>query len=411
MGYPTNRFIRRSTYMILNRITFVLLALLGCALPALSEDGLADLPIGASAPEFSLPGIDGKTHTLAEYRHGKALMVFFTSNHCPTSHGVEARLKKFLADFRGQGLTFVSINPNHPDGLSVDELGYSKYNDGFEDMKRYAADVGFDFPYLYDGDTQAVAKAYGCLATPHVFLFDSDGKLRYKGRFDDSRFADEATVKSPDARIATEAVLAGKPVAEPITQPHGCSTKWRSKQAGIAVKMEKWNKTPVEVAPVDVDGVAALRKGGTGNLRLINVWATWCAPCVAEFPELVAVSRQFDMRNFEFISISVDEAKDAPKVKAFLEKRNAGLSDRLQKSVKAEGRASNSYIFTGTNHESLLKTLDPEWPGGMPHTILIDTEGKILWRHNNAVDGDELRAQVLKHLGNYYKPNHTDKRP
>jgi peroxiredoxin len=387
-----------------HRCLIVLFALLGCALPARSEEGVADLAIGAPAPGFSLPGIDGKTHKLAEYRQGKALMIFFTSNHCPTSHGVEPRLKKFLADFRGRGLTFVAINPNHPDGLSIDELGYSKYNDGFEDMKRYAADQGFDFPYLYDGETQSVAKAYGCLATPHVFLFDADGRLRYKGRFDDSRFADETTVKSPDARLATEAVLTGKSVPVAITQPHGCSTKWRGKQTGITAKMEKWNQTPVDVAPIDTAGVAALRKGGTGNLRLINVWATWCAPCVAEFPELVSVSRQFDMRNFEFISISADEPKEAPKVKAFLEKKNAGLSERLQKSVKAEGRPSNSYIFTGPNNDDLMKTLDPEWPGGLPHTILIDTDGKILWRHNNAVDGDELRAQVLKHLGNYYEP-------
>src|SRR4026207_1459318 len=105
-----------------------------------AQDGIRDLKIGDPAPDFALPGIDGKTHRLAEYKDGKVLMIFFTSNHCPTSHGAEARLKKFLASTRGRGLTFVAINPNNPDGLSIDELGYSKYNDGFEDMKKYAAD-------------------------------------------------------------------------------------------------------------------------------------------------------------------------------------------------------------------------------------------------------------------------------
>jgi peroxiredoxin len=363
-----------------------------------AEDDVHDLPIGDPAPDFALPGIDGRTHALAEYKGGKVLMIFFTSNHCPTSHGVEARLKKFLADMKGKGLTFVAINPNHPDGLSIDELGYSKYNDGFEDMKKYARERGFDFPYLYDGETQATAKAYGCLATPHVFVFDADLKLRYKGRFDDSQYEDPKTVKSSDARNAVEALLAGQPVPVAVTKPHGCSTKWRSKQTGIVRQKEKWDKTPVDVEIVDAAGVAALRQNRTKNVRLFNVWATWCVPCVAEFPDLVLTARKFDMRNFEFISISTDELNDPGKVKAFLEKNSAGLSDRLKKSVKEEGRKSNSYLFKGSMEE-LMKALDPDWPGGMPHTVLVDTGGKILWRHNGPVNGEELRAKVLEHLG------------
>ena len=369
-----------------------------------AEEGVQDLQIGDVAPDFALIGIDDKIHRLSDFRGGKVLMIFFTSNHCPTSHGAAARLKDFLAEFRPKGLTFVAINPNHPDGLSIDELGFSKYNDGFEDMKKYAADEGFDFPYLYDGETQGVAKAYGCLATPHVFIFDAELKLRYKVRFDDSPYADIATVKSPDARNAVAALLEGNPVPVPVTKPHGCSTKWISKQTGIARKMANWDRTPVDVDTIDAVGVAALRKGGTGNVRLYNVWATWCAPCVEEFPELVATSRRFDMRNFEFISISMDRPGDEPKVKEFLEKNGAGLSGRLRRSVKAEGRKSNSYLFTGGGMEDLMKELDPEWPGGIPHTVLVDEKGQVIWRHSGPVNGDELRAKVLEHLGNYYTP-------
>src|SRR5215204_1777969 len=232
-------------------IPLILSAMLTIPFAVHAEEEIHDLKIGDSAPDFALPGIDGKTHRLAEYKDGKLLVIFFTSNHCPTSHGAEARLKKFLADTRPRGLTFVAINPNNPDGLSIDELGYSKYNDGFEDMKKYAADCGFDFPYLYDGETQKTAKAYGCLATPHVFIFDADRKLRYKGRFDDSRFADESTVKSHDARNAVEALLAGRSVPVEITQPHGCSTKWRTKQPNVAKQKEKWDQTPVDVEPIE----------------------------------------------------------------------------------------------------------------------------------------------------------------
>jgi peroxiredoxin len=390
----------------MNYKSLVLVVCGGLAMASLAcaEDGVADLKIGDPAPDFALPGIDGKTHRLAEYNGGKILMIFFTSNHCPTSHGAEARVRKLIADTRDKGLTFVAINPNHPDGLSIDELGYSKYNDSFEEMKKYAAERSFDFPYLYDGDTQAVARAYGCLATPHVFIFDAELKLRYKGRFDDSRFEDQTTVKSSDARNAVEALLAGRPVPVAVTQPHGCSTKWRSKHGGITQKMEVWDKTPVDIEPIDTAGITALRRGGTANVRLFNVWATWCRPCVAEFPELVSTSRKFDLRNFEFINISVDAMEDLPRAKAFLEKNGAGLSSRLKKSVKAEGRKSNSYIFTGDQMDDLLKALDPDWPGGIPHTVLVDTNGKILWRHNGQVAGDELRAKVLEKMGTYYTP-------
>src|SRR5438270_2592045 len=276
---------------------------------------IRDLKIGDPAPDFTLPGIDGKTHALAEFKKAELLMVAFISNHCPDSHAAESRIKKLVQDMKGRSFALVAINPNNPDGLSIDELGYSRYNDGFDEMKKYAAEARFNFPYLYDGQKQAAAQAYGCLATPHVFLFDAERKLRYKGQFDDSHLADPATVKSPDARNAVEALLAGKPVPIEVTKPHGCSTKWMSKKGGIATQTEKWDKTPVDVATIDAAGVAALRKNETKNVRLFNVWATWCIPCVAEFPELVKTARKFDMREFEFINVSVDEPQDSAKVK------------------------------------------------------------------------------------------------
>lgn len=391
--------------MKLLRLPLALLAAVPLCLAASApEDGVRDLQIGEAAPEFSLPGIDGKTHTLAEFKDAKLFMVAFISNHCPDSHAAEGRLKKLAADHKDKGLVLVAINPNSPDGLSIDELGYSKYNDGFEDMKKYAAEQGFNFPYLYDGETQSVAKAYGCLATPHVFLFDAERKLRYKGYLDDSRYEDPATVKSTDARNAVEALLAGQAVPVPVTKPHGCSTKWLSKKSLVATKTEKWNQTPVEVEPIDAAGVAALRKNGTSKVRLFNVWATWCGPCVAEFPELVTTARKFGLRDFELITISADDPKAVKQVKAFLEKQGAGLSDRLKKSVKEEGRTTNSYVFAGANTEDLMKAIDPEWPGGIPHTVLVGPRGDIVWRHNGAINGDELRAKVLEYMGPYYKP-------
>jgi len=385
-------------------VAIVFAVLFGVSASHAESQDITELKIGDSAPDFSLVGIDDKNHTLSEYKDPQVLMIAFISNHCPSSHAAEARFKKLITDMKGKSFKFVAINPNHPDGLSIDELGYSKYDDGFEDMKKYAADSGFDFPYLYDGETQTIAKAYGCLATPHIFVFDAERKLRYRGRFDDSSFEDPATVKSQDARNAVEALLAGKPAPVDITKPHGCSTKWRSRKKMISERTEKWDKTPVDVAMIDTAGVAALRKNGTKKLRMFNVWATNCAPCVAEFPELVKTARKFDMRDFEFISISTDDPKDASKVKAFLEKRGAGLSDKLKASTKAEGRQTNSFIWNGGDSEILMKALDSEAPGPIPHTILVDTNGKVIWRHNGPVDAEELRNKILEHLGEFFKP-------
>ena len=366
--------------------------------------GLKTLNIGDAPPPFSLPGIDGKTHTLDTYKDAEILALVFTSNHCPDAQAAEQRLVKFVNDFKAKGVVLVAINPNSPDGLRPDELGYSKYNDGFEDMKLHAAEQEFNFPYLYDGEKQITAKAYGCLATPHVFIFDQERKLRYKGQFDDSRFAPPDTVKSPDAQRAVEAILAGKPIQKKVTRPHGCSTKWLEKKAAVAADHAYWNNPEVTVETIDAAGVAGLVKNGSGNYRLFNVWATWCSPCVAEFPELAKTSRRFGLRNFEFISISLDTTDKTDSVTKFLQEKGVATPKKVKKFLKKEGRTTNNYIYTGESQDALVEALDPEWPGPIPHTVLVDPSGKIIWRHNGIVDDDELRGLILDELGRYWVP-------
>lgn len=371
---------------------------------AAQPEGFHELKIGDVAPDFELIGVDEETHTLKDYAEADLLMVAFLSNHCPTSQAVEGRLKKLVKEFKGRGFKLVAINPNDPAALRPDELGYSKYNDSFPEMKRHAKEQDFNFDYLYDGDTQKTALAYGCLATPHVFLFDKERKLRYQGRLDDSRYADEATVTAPDARNAIVALLGGKPAPVEITKPHGCSTKWIDKRQQVASDNEKWEKGEVEVELIDAKGVAALRKNDTKKVRLFNVWATWCGPCVKEFPELVATSRKFGLRDFELITISMDDPKEMPAVKAFLEKNNAIVPDKLKPSLQAEGRKGNAYLFNEASSEALMQALDTEWPGPIPHTLVVAPGGEVIFRHNGEIDGDELRAKILEHMGRFYVP-------
>ena len=391
----------------------IILTMVGCLLcapgglaanPEKDIPNLKTLSIGDQAPDFTLQGVDGERHSLDDYKTAKLLVIAFISNHCPDSQAAEERLKKLVTDFSKRGVSLVAINPNSPDGLRADELGYSKYNDSYEEMILHAKEQAFNFPYLNDGDTQLTAKAYGCLATPHIFIFDTDRKLQYKGELDDSRFADPATVKRSAARDAIEALLAGKPVPLAETRPHGCSTKWLEKKASVGEEIAQWKQKPVDVEVIDAAGVAKLRKNGTPKLRLINVWSTSCAPCIQEFPELVKTARKFGMRQFELITISLDHPQEIGKAKAFLEKNHASLPDRLKASLKAEGRTTNNYLFAGANQDELVKVLDPEWPGPIPHSVLVDQDGRIVWRHNGMVDGEELRATILERLGRYYQP-------
>ena len=213
--------------------------------------GLKTLAIGASAPDFELPGVDGKSHALKDYADAKVLVVYFTCNHCPTAQAYEARVAKLHDDYKDKGVAVVAISPNDPKAVRLDELGYTDLTDSFEDMKIRARDHHYPYPYLYDGDTQATAKAYGVLATPHVYVFDADRKLRYVGRFDDGEVK---TPKSHDVLNAVDALLAGKEVPVAKTRVFGCSTKWADKQADARKSLEKWDAEPVSIEPIDLHG-------------------------------------------------------------------------------------------------------------------------------------------------------------
>lgn len=388
------------------------LALLACSLPAKdaevsTEHGLPPqfhtLNIGDPAPDFSLLGIDGKTYSLADFSSDKFLIVIFLSNHCPVSHAADTRFVPFVASLRGKGVGVVAINPNSMEGLSIDELGYSKYGDSYEEMKLYARDRGFNFPYLYDGRTQATAMAYGCLCTPHMFIFDQQRRLRYAGRFDDSQVADPASVHQTDGANAMAALLAGTPVPVERTRPMGCSTKWLTKKGSVAEGNEQWSNLPVSIEPIDDAGLAGLVRNPTSRLRVINVWATWCVPCVEEFPGLVSLSRRLSTRDFDMISVSVDEPKDQAKALQFLTRQHAAVPPGAKKAVAAEGRDTNNYIYTGAGGDTFAQALDAKWPGGYPYTLVIAPGGEILYRFSGALDVPALQSKLIDRLGVYYK--------
>src|SRR2546422_74713 len=141
---------------------------------------------GSSAPDFNLPGVDGRNYSLKDFADAKVLVIVFTCNHCPTAQYYEDRIKQLVTDYKEKAVAVAAIMPNDPKSVRLDELGWTDLSDSFGEMKIRARDRDFNFPYLYDGDTEAVARAYGPVATPHVFVFDSSRKLRYVGAMDDS---------------------------------------------------------------------------------------------------------------------------------------------------------------------------------------------------------------------------------
>ena len=167
----------------------------------------------------------------------------FTCNHCPTAQLYEGRIKKLAQDYRGKGVALVAIQPNDPEAVQLGELGYTDVSDSFEEMKIRAAYRNFNFPYLYDGETQAVAEAYGLKATPHVFIFDQERKLRYEGRVDNSQR--ESLVQTQDTRNAIEALLAGKPVAGAAHRRFRLLDEVEIQPAGRVNEMKKIEAEPV----------------------------------------------------------------------------------------------------------------------------------------------------------------------
>jgi thiol-disulfide isomerase/thioredoxin len=357
-----------------------------CATGVLAADEPEILKTGASAPDFNLPGVDGKNYRLSDFASADILVVVFTCNHCPTAQAYEGRMRKLVDDYRGRGVAFVAISPNDPLAVRLDELGYTDMSDSFEEMKIRARDANFNFPYLYDGETQQVARAYGPTSTPHVFVFDKARKLRFAGRIDDGERIEKA--KSHDTRNAIEALLAGKHVPVESTKTFGCSIKWADKRASVKRGFEEWAKEEVKLAPIDEQGVRTLMKNNSRKLLLINVWATWCGPCIVEFPTLVAVNRMYRGRPFEFVTISADKAEKKADALEFLRKQQA---------------SSRNYLFALDDIYKLVEAIDPAWRGSLPYTVLVTPGGKIIYRETGEVDPLKLKRAIVDYVGRYYE--------
>ncbi|HKB90223.1 MAG TPA: redoxin family protein [Opitutaceae bacterium] len=343
------------------------------------------LALGWPAPDFSLPGVDGNTHSLAEYASAPILVIVFTCNHCPIAQMYEQRIQQLETDYRDRGVAVVAIEPNDPNALRIDELDSSDISDSLDEMKIRFEYKHLHYPYLYDGETQSVTRAYGPQATPHVFIFDKDRKLRYEGRMDNSYRKE--MVNAQDARNAIDALLAGREVAVKHTGVFGCSTKWKEKFASSAEALRKIAEQPVKLDLATAEDLKRLRQNPGKHMALISFWATWCGSCIDEFADFQDTFQMYKVRDLELITVSANMPDEKNGVLRMLEKKHA---------------TSRNLLFASNDTAALQAAFDPTWESAVPYTVLLDPNGKILYKNLGSVDILELRRTILANLPSDY---------
>lgn len=356
-------------------LVFALLVVAAVSVQALDHPILA---LGSAAPNFELPGVDGKVHRLSDYAGSRVLVVVFTCDHCPIAQIYEQRIEKLYEDYRQRGVAVVAIQGNDPKALTIDELDSSDMSDTLPEMKARFQWKHLHYPYLYDGATQSVTRAYGPQATPHIFIFDKNRRLQYEGRIDDNFRIEK--VKTEDARNAIDALLAGKPVPVTHTAAVGCSTKWQEKEALREAAEQKLNSQPVTLDMIDADGLKKLRANAGDNYTLVSFWATWCGSCVAEFSDMQDTFRMYSDRGFNLVTVSANTPDEKATVLKLLERKHA---------------TSRNLLFASDDTAAMQKAFDPKWESAVPYTVLLAPGGEVLFSTTGSVDMLQLRRKIL----------------
>jgi thiol-disulfide isomerase/thioredoxin len=358
------------------------------------------LLIGTAAPEFELKDLSGQPHPLKSYR-GKLTIITFLSARCPISNAYKDRVKAVAEDYAKQGVALLGIN------ASADEP--------LDEVRAHAEQNGFNFTILKD-DGNVVADAYAAERTPKVYVIDAEGVLRYQGRIDNSH--NPRLVKQNDLRAALDELLAGKPVSAASTQAMGCILK-RTQDLAQSKTAKPAVTKPVATKPVTTKPVAAkpaagkpaatksatakpaatagpkvpllkpaafgdLIKQSQGKVLVINFWATWCGPCVAEFPELVKLDLAYRDKGVRMVGITADDLEDLKtKVIPFLKEQKAEYENFLQDT---------------DDPQQMVDVVMKDWPGVLPATFVYDKTGKLIWHRFGIIDREALTAEIEKAL-------------
>jgi len=350
-----------------------------CAAAFFAVPGTAAGPIaiGGPMPVFQLMGTDGKMHGPRDWKSSRVLAVAFICNHCTESQLYEQRLNQLALNYSAKGVSLIAVQSSNPKAFTDDELAWSDVGESLEDMKERADLREFRFPYLYDGDSGSVAIAFGATVAPSIYNFDQDRKLRYAGRIDNDPANGPGTTH--EAAAAIDAMLAGTPVAAAITAPRGCLLKLGAGESIAAAHDDK----AVDVSLATADVLTRLRHNPTGKLLMVNFYATWCGPCVGEFPDLMATSRMYRSRGFSLTTVSSNTPDEKPDVLAFLQKMHA---------------TTNNLLYGVDDVYAMQEAFDPNVGSAVPVTVLLGPQGELLLDQKGEIDLMQLRRGILANL-------------
>jgi peroxiredoxin len=324
------------------------------------------LAVGKPAPDFTLPDLKGQNHTLKDYR-GRIVALGFISTNCPISNDYNTRMRAIAEDYDKQNVVFLGINSN--------------YNEPPPAIKAHAAKNNLTFPILKD-EGNKIADAYGAQRTPEIFLIDTEGVLRYHGRIDNSR--EVRRVNRQDLRTALNELIEGKAVSVSEGKAFGCPIKrsqgaQKIKAAGTRTKVAEPKVAMLK--PADFNKYKAAAKG---KVLVVNFWATWCGPCVAEFPELVALDAKYRDKGVRMAGISVDDVAD--------------IKSKVVPFIKEQKAAFDILVQDSSDPEEIINLIDKNWQGTLPTTFVFDKEGAIAYTVYGILDRELLVEAIEKAL-------------
>jgi peroxiredoxin len=344
--------------MKIQRIFLVFTASLLFTIVSLAQP--TKISVGQPAPDFALKDTSGKSHSLKAYR-GRTVVIGFVGTKCPIANAYITRMNNIAAEYKAKNVVFFGINSNVTEPLKL--------------VKEHATKANYVFSILKD-ESNVVADSFGATVTPEMYIIDGEGVLRYHGRVDNA--SDERRVERHDLRVALDELLTGKPISKPDLKAFGCVIK----RAGVTeTKMlqKPATKPAATESPITLLKPAdftKLKAESNGKVLLINFWATWCAPCVAEFPEFVMIDKTYRAKGVRTVSISTDEKSDIESaVLPFLKKQKAEFE---------------SFVSDSEDPQELIDVVDKNWSGALPATFVFDKQGKIVLTKYGIIDREEL---------------------
>lgn len=327
----------------------------------------ASTAIGKAAPGFTLADLNGQSHSLKDYR-GQIVALAFISSTCPVSNSYNERMRAIAEDYGKKNAAFLGINSNA--------------NESPADMKAYAAKNNLTFTILKD-EGNSIADAYGAERTPEIFLIDGEGVLRYHGRIDNSR--ELTKVSRQDLRAALDELLEGKAVSVTEAKAFGCMIQRSQDAKDIkAVATAATESVDPKVTMLKPADFSKFKDSAKGKVLVVNFWATWCGPCVAEFPELVRLDTKYRDKGVKVAGISIDDVDD--------------IKDKVIPFIKEQKAAFDILVSDSKDPEDIINLVDKNWEGTLPTTFVFDKNGTLVYTRYGILDRDLLVGAVEKAL-------------